>query len=54
MLKDVSYALELARSAGLDLQGGQTARRLLAETQRLGLGESYHTAVIEAVRWHRA
>jgi 3-hydroxyisobutyrate dehydrogenase-like beta-hydroxyacid dehydrogenase len=54
MLKDVSYALELARSAGLDLQGGQTARRLLAETQRLGLGESYHTAVIEAVRRHRA
>ncbi len=53
MLKDVSYALELARSAGLDLQGGETARRLLAETQRLGLGESYHTAVIEAVRRHR-
>jgi len=54
MLKDVSYALELARSAGLDLQGGQTAGRLLAETQRLGLGEAYHTAVIEAVRRHRA
>jgi 3-hydroxyisobutyrate dehydrogenase-like beta-hydroxyacid dehydrogenase len=54
MLKDVSYALELARSAGLDLQAGQTARRLLEETQRLGLGESYHTAVIEAVRRHRA
>jgi len=54
MLKDVSYALELARSAGLDLQAGQTARRLLEETQRLGLGEAYHTAVIEAVRRHRA
>ena len=54
MLKDLGYALELARSAGLELQGAGTARRLLQETAALGLGEAYHTALIEAVRRHRA
>ena len=54
MLKDLGYALELARSAGLELQGAGTVRRLLEETAALGLGEAYHTALIEAVRRHRA
>lgn len=54
MLKDVAYALELARAAGLDLQGAGTVKRLLEETAALGLGEAYHTALIEAVRRHRA
>lgn len=54
MLKDVAYALELARDAGLELQGAGTAKRLLEETAALGLGEAYHTALIEAVRRHRA
>ncbi len=53
MLKDLGYALELARSAGLELQGAGTVRRLLEETVALGLGEAYHTALIEAVRRHR-
>ena len=53
MLKDLAYALELARSAGLELQGAGTVRRLLQETAALGLGEAYHTALIEAVRRHR-
>ena len=53
MLKDVGYALELARDAGLDLQGAGTVKRLLEETAALGLGEAYHTALIEAVRRHR-
>jgi 3-hydroxyisobutyrate dehydrogenase-like beta-hydroxyacid dehydrogenase len=53
MLKDVEYALELARGAGLDLQGAGTARRLLEETVAAGLGEAYHTALIEAVRRHK-
>jgi len=53
MLKDLGYALELARAAGLELQGAGTARRLLEETAALGLGEAYHTALIEAVRRHR-
>jgi hypothetical protein len=53
MLKDLGYALELARAAGLELQGASTVRRLLEETAALGLGEAYHTALIEAVRRHR-
>ena len=52
MLKDVSYALELARDAGLDLQSAGTVKKLLEETVKLGQGEAYHTAIIEAVRRH--
>ena len=54
MMKDVGYALELARSAGLDLLGASSAMELLSETKQLGLGEAYHTAIIEAVRKRRA
>ena len=50
MLKDVGYALELARSAGLELQAADTARRMLERTVALGLGDAYHTAVLEAVK----
>jgi hypothetical protein len=50
MLKDLGYALELARSAGLDLQAAATARRMLEHTVALGLGDAYHTAVLAAVR----
>ena len=50
MLKDMTYALELARSAGLELRGAGTARRLLEHTVALGLGDAYHTAILEAVR----
>lgn len=53
MLKDLGYAMALARSAGFELQGAGTAARLLEETAALGLGEAYHTALIEAVRRHR-
>jgi hypothetical protein len=54
MMKDVGYALDLARSAGLDLLGAGSAMELLSETKQLGLGEAYHTAIIEAVRKRRA
>ena len=50
MMKDVGYALDLARSAGLRLPAGETVFELLKETTELGLGEAYHTAIIEAVR----
>jgi len=53
MHKDVSYAMALARGAGLDLQGAGTTLRLLEETARLGLTDEYYTAVLEAVREHR-
>ena len=54
MLKDVAYATELARDAGLELQGAGTVKRLLEETAALGLGDAYYTALIEAVRGHPA
>jgi 3-hydroxyisobutyrate dehydrogenase-like beta-hydroxyacid dehydrogenase len=50
MMKDVGYALELARSAGLDLLGAGSAMELLSKAKEMGLGEAYHTALIEAVR----
>jgi 3-hydroxyisobutyrate dehydrogenase-like beta-hydroxyacid dehydrogenase len=50
MMKDLGYALELARSAGLDLLGAGSAMELLSKTKQMGLGEAYHTAIIEAVR----
>jgi hypothetical protein len=53
MAKDVGYALDLARSARLELAGAGTAYELLKETEKLGLGEAYHTAIIEAVRKRR-
>jgi len=54
MMKDVGYALELARSAGLDLLGAGSTMELLSKTKEMGLGEAYHTAIIEAVRKRRA
>jgi 3-hydroxyisobutyrate dehydrogenase len=54
MLKDVSYALELARDAGLELQSAGTVKRLLEEAASAGFADAYHTAVIEAVRRHRS
>jgi len=54
MLKDVTYALELARDAGLELQSAGTVKRLLEEAASLGFADAYHTAVIEAVRKHRS
>ena len=53
MMKDVGYALELARSAGFELLGAGSVMELLSETKQLGLGEAYHTAIIEAVRKRR-
>ena len=50
MAKDVGYALDLARSARLELAGAGTAYELLKETEKLGFGGAYHTALIEAVR----
>jgi len=54
MMKDIAYALDLAGSAGLRLQGAQAIFELLKETKEMGLGEAYHTAIIEAIRKRRA
>jgi 3-hydroxyisobutyrate dehydrogenase-like beta-hydroxyacid dehydrogenase len=54
MAKDLSYALDLARSARFELAGAGAAFELLKDTEKLGLAGAYHTAIIEAVRRRRA
>jgi hypothetical protein len=54
MMKDVAYALDLARSTGLRLPAGETVFEVLKETREMGLGEAYHTAIIEAIRKRRS
>jgi len=49
MLKDVDYALELARSQGLELRGAGLAKALLEETIEAGYGDNYFPALINVV-----
>ena len=44
-LKDLGYALELAREAGLELSGAQNARRLLEKSRAAGYGTEYFPAL---------
>ncbi|MEO1694829.1 MAG: NAD(P)-dependent oxidoreductase [Pseudomonadota bacterium] len=48
-LKDLSYALDLARSAGLDLAGAQTAKTLLEAAIDRGDGAKYWPVVYDAI-----
>ena len=48
-LKDLGYALELAAQAGIEPQGALTAQRLLEASERLGHGDEYFPALIDAV-----
>ena len=49
MLKDLSYAIQLAESAGITLEQAATTRRLLEATAAGGWGEAYFTAVIHTI-----
>lgn len=49
MLKDMSYALNLAEMAGVKLHSAETAVRLLEKARDLGYGGNYHTAVVKAI-----
>ena len=49
MLKDMAYALDLAREAGLTTPGAQTARSLLERAIALGHGEAYWPVLIKAL-----
>ena len=44
-MKDLSYALELARAAGLDLQGAELTMERLKQSEANGHGEAYFPAV---------
>ena len=48
-LKDLTYALEIARQTGVDVPLAREAERLLRKTIDAGLGEAYFPAVIDVV-----
>jgi hypothetical protein len=48
-LKDIRYALELARDAGIDLSGASNARTLLKRSADAGFGEEYFPALAKVI-----
>ncbi len=49
IIKDLSYAIALAESAGLTLEQAGTTRRLMERTAAAGYTDSYYTAVIRVI-----
>jgi 3-hydroxyisobutyrate dehydrogenase-like beta-hydroxyacid dehydrogenase len=49
IIKDLSYALALAESAGLTLEQASTTRRLMERTAEAGYRDSYYTAVVRTI-----
>lgn len=49
IIKDLSYAIALAESAGLDLAQAATTKRLMEQTAAAGYRDSYYTAVIRTI-----
>jgi 3-hydroxyisobutyrate dehydrogenase-like beta-hydroxyacid dehydrogenase len=49
ILKDLSYVIQLAESAGVALEQAATRRRLLQATAAAGWSEAYYTAVIRTI-----
>jgi 3-hydroxyisobutyrate dehydrogenase-like beta-hydroxyacid dehydrogenase len=49
ILKDLSYAIQLAESSGVTLEQAATTRRLLEATAASGWSEAYYTAVIRTI-----
>ena len=48
-LKDIRYALELARDAGIELAGASNARSLLKRAADAGFGEEYFPALAKVI-----
>ena len=48
-LKDLGYALELARDAGLELSGANNARALLQRSAAAGFGAEYFPALAKVI-----
>ena len=49
IIKDLSYAIALAESAGLTLEQASTTRRLMERTAAAGYTDNYYTAVIRVI-----
>lgn len=48
-IKDLSYALEMAAEAGLDVPGAELAMQRLKASELAGNGEKYHPAVLSVI-----
>ena len=48
-MKDLSYALEMADDAGLDLKGAKLAMERLKQAEAAGHGDQYHPVVLEVI-----
>lgn len=48
-IKDLSYALELAQAAGLDMKGAKLAMERLRQTEQAGFGDHYHPAMLNVI-----
>jgi 3-hydroxyisobutyrate dehydrogenase-like beta-hydroxyacid dehydrogenase len=48
-MKDLSYALEMAEAAGVDVPGAQLTMQRLREAERQGHGEEYHPVVLQII-----
>lgn len=49
MLKDIGYALGLARDLGISTELGDIAEKMLGQAIEYGYGDQYHTAVVRVV-----
>ena len=50
IIKDLSYALALAESAGLELPQAATTKRLMERTAEAGYRDHYYTAVVRTIQ----
>ena len=48
-MKDLSYALEMAEAAGIEVPGAQLTMQRLREAERQGHGEEYHPVVLRVI-----
>jgi 3-hydroxyisobutyrate dehydrogenase-like beta-hydroxyacid dehydrogenase len=48
-IKDLSYALEMADAAGLDMKAAKLTMERLREAERQGHGDQYHPVVLEVI-----
>jgi 3-hydroxyisobutyrate dehydrogenase-like beta-hydroxyacid dehydrogenase len=53
IIKDLTYALALAESAGVALEQAQTTRRLMERTAAAGFAQHYYTAVLRVIEARR-
>lgn len=48
-MKDLSYALAMARECGVDVPGAELTMRRLRDAERAGMGEAYHPVVLRVI-----